>query len=408
VALLLAGCGGHSGASARPPTLAEVSALLARHGAAVTGHSGSKFLADVDASGAATDFRTRQSAEIAALAAVPLQSWSYQVSSPVTDGAALAAASKRFGAPATIVHLSLQYQLAGVDPEPSVHDLWWTFVRRGGSVFAAADDDLARTGGTSWRGPWDFGPVQVYRGAASLVLSHPGSGVNPAAIGAAADAAVRAVSGVIGTGWAQRVGVVVTSSATELDALGGDSAVTDISAVTVFDLAPGADGAPTGARVLLDPASVARLTPTGLATVLRHEITHIATAAATTINSPRWLVEGLAEYVANLGDRRPPTTIAAELRREVVAGTVPAALPTDAEFAAGAARAAQAYEESWLACRLIAARAGTAGLLRLYRTVGASAAPGDGPVTTGMRAVLHESVAQFVAQWRAYLTRTLR
>jgi hypothetical protein len=407
-ALVLAGCGGHGSSTPQPPTIAEVTALLARHATAMTEHSSAKFLGDVDRSNAASDFRGRQSAQLSALAAVPLQSWSYQVEAPVTDGAATAAAAKRFGAPATIVQLSLRYQLSGVDPQPSAHDLWWTFVRRGGSVYAAADDDLARTGGTSWRGPWDFGPLQVHRGVASLVLSHPDAGVDAAALAATADAAVRAVSSVVGTGWARRVAVLVSSSATELDALGGDSSLRDISAITVFDPAPGSDGAPTGARVLVDPAAVARLTPAGRSTVLRHEITHIAVAAATTINQPRWLIEGLAEYVANLGDARPPTTIAAELHREVAGGTVPAALPTDGQFSAGSPRAAQVYEESWLACRLIAEHVGTTGLLRLYRTVGATAAAGDGPVSAGFRDVLHESLAQFVTQWRAYLIKLLR
>ena len=44
-----------------------------------------------------------------------------------------------------------------------------------------------------------------------------------------------------------------------------------------------------------------QLTAVGEQIVLRHEITHLATAADTADITPRWLVEGFAEYVANLG-----------------------------------------------------------------------------------------------------------
>jgi hypothetical protein len=379
-----------------------VTAVLARHAAAVRHHSSAEFLADVDSAGAAAGFRHRQRAQIADLATVPLRSWSYSVSAPVTDRAALAASTKHLGAPARIVHLTLSYALTGLDPQPSSHDLWWTFVRRHGHVVIAADDDMAQLGGVSWTGPWDYGPVVAVRGSAGLVLGHPSDAARLPRVAAAVDAAVPAVTAVWGTHWARRVAVLVSASSPELTALAGTgTTLTDISALAVFDAAD------PDARLVLNSGALAALTPVGLGIVLRHEITHIASATDTGASMPRWLVEGFADYVANLTSGQPVRDVARELRADLVRGVRPAALPADAAFAPGGARLAQTYEQAWLACRLVAARAGPGGLVRLYRMVGASSDAPAVAVAAAVRAVLHESVAAFTGQWRAYLDEQL-
>jgi hypothetical protein len=405
-ACLLAACGGSAGKpAAGAPTLAQVSALLARHSAAVLAHSAADFLADVDTASAAADFRQRQQGQIANLARVPLQSWRYAVSSPVTEPAANAAAAKRLGTQVLIVRVSLSYALKFVDPQPSAHDLWWTFVQRHGRVYLAGDADMAELGGASWTGPWDYGPLVAARGTSSLVLGHPQDAARLPRLAAAVDAAVPVVTGVWGTGWARQVAVLVPASDAELTALvGSGSALTDISAVAVFDAPDPAQGSRTGQRLVLNPRAVAGLTPAGLRVVLQHEITHLASAAATGQAAPRWLVEGLAEYVGNLGSAQPVPNAASELRKEVAGGTLPAALPSDEEFAPGGTRLPQVYEEAWLACRLIAARAGQAGLVRIYRLVGASPDVSVTAVAAALRQVLHVSTAVFTAQWRDYLT----
>ena len=104
---------------------------------------------------------------------------------------------------------------------------------------------------------------------------------------------------------------------------------------------------------------------------------------------------------------RRQAVAAAELRRDVLAGDVPAALPADSAFAAGAPGRAQAYEQAWLACRLLAARAGVVGLARFYRAVGTAVAPAAQAVATALHAAVGLSLAAFTAQWRAYLIREL-
>jgi hypothetical protein len=385
-----------------PPSPAQITALLVRHATAVRTHSSSRFLADIDPSGAASAFRRAQSAEIADIGAVPLQSWTYRIGSIVDDPAATAVQSARYGAPARIVDVQLSYAFSGVDPVATVHELYWTFVSQHGHTYLAGDDALARAGGVSYVGPWDFGPVIAAHGRSSLVLGHPAQRAQLAALAATADAAIPVVTGVWGSDWVRRVTVFVPSSTAELTGLVG-SAAPDVSADTVFDTDDPVNGTRYGQRIVLNPAVLPRLTPVGRRIVVQHEIAHVASGIDTTAASPRWLIEGFAEYVGNLGSGQRVPTAAAELARQVARGELPSALPVDADFANGAAELPPVYEQSWLACRLIAERAGPAGLVRLYRLVGASADGPDAAVQHAVQSVLHESLAGFLVQWRRYL-----
>jgi len=182
---------------------------------------------------------------------------------------------------------------------------------------------------------------------------------------------------------------------------------------------PGATPSTTGGRLLVDLDVYRRLTIDGRRIVLRHELTHLATAAQTPAGMPVWLVEGFAEEVghegvvvcggdfrplaagpgcpagptapaaagvpvagraaagspAALAAGRPALTVdraAAELATETRAGQVPAQLPVDSAFDGSDGRLAQTYQEAWLACRLLAERLGLAGLAHFYRDVGAT------------------------------------
>lgn len=418
--LAVAGCSGASTAAATPygsgrgaPTLAQVTALLNRHARAVLEHAAPKFLADVDPGHAAEAFRAQQGVAATALAAVPLQVWSYTVSAPVTDLGTVRAAAAQYGAPATIVHLTLSYAFEAVDPAPVTHDLWWTFVQRKGHVYVAGDSNMAGLGGQSWRGPWDFGAIAVHRGTNSLVLGHPVNSGSLDAISSQVDAAVSAVAAVWGTDWNRQVAVIVPASAAEFAALGASTAPgsagtapsgADISAETIFETSAGVDSA---GRVLMNPVALDALTDIGRQIVLRHEITHVATIASTPIGTPTWLVEGFAEYVGNLDSGQSVATAASELRAAVRRGQLPTALPSESDFGA-AGHSGAVYEQAWLACRLIAAKAGQAGLVHFYRLVGASLQPAAAAVASALRTVLRETPAVFTAQWIAYLRAALR
>ena len=381
------------------PSVAAVQAMLDRHGADVTRRDRRAFLADIDGSGPAVPYRAAQSAMFDNLADVPLTAWSYQVSVPVTGGSELHDAAARYHAPVLIARIALGYQLRGIDPAPTTHDVWLTFVRRSGKVRIVSDSDLTDQGGQSWHGPWDFGPVSAYRGAACLILAHSTYATRLPELAAAVDAAAHAVTDVWGAGWARQVAVFVPDTQDELQAVLGGPAGPDLAAQALGD----STNPHTGLRVVLDPDGQTRLSAAGLRIVLRHEITHLAAWSVTSDVMPTWLVEGFADYVGNLDSGQPVTVAATELRGLVRAGQVPAALPTTNDFANGGAQLPQIYEQAWLACRLIAALAGTAGLVRVYRAVAASTGTPVGALDSALRTVVHMTSAQFTARWRQYL-----
>ena len=407
VALFVAlpGCGASSPAPSQgaAPRIADVGQLLARHARAVRARSARDYLADVDPSAAAAPFRAQESGDIANLAQVPLARWSYLIDSTVHDPAVLAASRRRFGTTTLILQVTLSYALRYVDPQPSKHALWLTFVRRHGRTYLATDDDLATVGSPSWAGAWRFGPLAAARGDSTLALGPQRERARLPALAAAVDAAVPAVTAVWGRNWSRRVAVILSASPQEFAALTrAGTAIGDESAAAVTDGVDAA-GQPYGQRLVLAPGALAELSTVGLGIVLRHEITHLATAASTAQPTPRWLVEGFADYVGNLSSGQSVAAAAPELRAVVIAGRVPQQLPSDIAFTASGSALARAYELSWLGCRLIAAKAGQAALVRFYRAVGTATSSSSEAIATALHAVLHESLATFTSQWRAYL-----
>ena len=52
---------------------------------------------------------------------------------------------------------------------------------------------------------------------------------------------------------------------------------------------------------------------------------------------------------------------------------------------------------------MIATRVGQEGLLRFYRLVGSTPGDGDQAVAAALRSILHETIAEFTTQWKAYV-----
>jgi hypothetical protein len=376
--------------------------LLAAQARAVIGHDAARLRTVLDPSAAARRFRTEQLGELANLRAVPLAGWGYTVIGQIRDRAAERAATLRYRAPVLLLHVTLGYRLRGVDALPSRHDLYLSFVARDRHTYLAGDDALATEGMTSWTGPWHYGPLAVAKGHRTLVVGPQASQRALPGLASAADAAVTAVTAVWGTGWTQRVAVVVPASTAEFDSLTG-TAARDVSAAALTEGVDAASGEPYGQRLVLDPSELPRLTAAGRAIVMRHEVTHLAAAPDTADITPRWLVEGFADYVAERGIDEPVRRTAAELHAAVAAGRVPQVLPQDSAFDATGTALAGVYEQSWLACRLIAERVGVSGLVRFYRDVGTALEPQAQAVADAFGRVLHETQGAFTAQWRAYL-----
>lgn len=199
----------------------------------------------------------------------------------------------------------------------------------------------------------------------SVVLDNrggPGGAELLVRVAADIGAAVEAVEAFWGTDWSHRIEVTATGSERQFAALaggvadGGDvSQWADVAAVAVAERVDPERRSAIGQRIVFAPGAEAMTTP-ALRIVLTHELFHYAARADTAVDAPRWLTEGVADFVARPG--RAPAQAAATR----------AALPSDADLAAPGPRRAQAYDRAWEFAQFVAARFGTDKLRELYLT----------------------------------------
>ena len=123
--------------------------------------------------------------------------------------------------------------------------------------------------------------------------------------------------------------------------------------------------------------------------------------------SARLPVMGIATIIALGAITMSPAPAAATQPGPDVQPT-PATLPADTAFSAGGAGLASAYEQAWLACRLIAQLGGQDGLVRFYRTAAGAVLPVADAVATGLRDATGLTLSAFTARWRSYLDSELR
>ena len=386
---------------------AAVRDLLQRRGAAVLARDLDAFLADLDP--AAVDLRRRQSELFAALAEVPLGTWQYVLDdrSAEPDDRRL---DEEYGAGSWWApDVVLQHAIAGYDTRPTLDPQHLTFVERDGRWLLAADDDFAAVGRDTTRLLWDLGPVVAERRDEVLVLGRPGDRSLLRDVARQAAQAVPRVSRVWGEQWRRGLVVVVPGSAQEMDRLlDGDGDLSRIAAVATAELTGGAEFDPAGDRVLVNPGTFPGLGGLGRQVVLTHEVTHVASRAATGPGVPSWLAEGLADHVAYLDVDLPLAVSARELRADVRAGAVPEALPTTEDFDGGNPALPQAYEQAWLAVRMLVDRYGQGQFLRFYRATGAlRGLPPEQAVEQTLQSVLGTTTAQVTADWQALLRREL-
>jgi hypothetical protein len=389
-----------SGKGAAP--VAALRALLQRRADAVLHHNRTQWLSTVDPHAHA--FRRQQATVFDNIRQVPIASWHYSFdpTRPQLPYRTTARYHARVWAPATF---ALHYRLRGFDRRPTNLAQYPTFVRRGSSWYLASLSDFIDEGMTSARELWDFGPVVVMRQPDVLVMGHPGSELTMQTVAAQISAAIPRVSAVWRYPWPRRVVALVPNTQKELGQVVGDFGDLDhIAAVATAEVqAHTGRPDPVGERVGINPRNWPQLSDLGRQIVLTHELTHIASRAWTGAATPTWLAEGLADYVGYLDSGVPTSFAAQELGGDIRAGHVPHELPPDEQFDGASKRLAQAYEEAWLACRMIAERWGTAALTRFYRVVGRSSDPSAVAVSTSMLRVLHIPGDRFVREWRAYL-----
>ena len=379
---------------------AAIAAVLHRRAQAVLAHDQGAFLATADPSRPA--FVARERTEYANLVALGLSSFTLDPDPahgyplPATAGGAAGLTG-----PPRAVAVTVRYAVAGLDDAPVAEPWVPVFgLRQGHWVLL---DEV--TGGTVPAGvgglPWQTGPIAVKRTPHIVAVV---SADDEQLAGHLLDLAEQGLSRALAvrpTGWPGRVLVTAVTDSTVFRAYFRDDPehVRQVAAIAVstFDAVPtwSSRAAYVTTRVLFNPDTFGD----GDAELLHtftHEFTHAAMGALTAANTPSWLIEGIAEYVAYLGDGAGDGTATRLLSRV----DLPATLPADAGFY----DSADNYTLSWLACRLIARTYGQARLLALYQRFH----DGTDDQATALQAVLGVSQASFTTAWLAYLRQLQR
>ena len=200
--------------------------------------------------------------------------------------------------------------------------------------------------------------------------------------------AVARVEGFWGTDWSHDIVVVATASDEQFAAAAGaPGAARDTAAVTVADTVDPARHQAGGQRIVLAPGAD-RMSAGSLRIVLAHELFHYASRSATATDAPRWMTEGVADFVA-----RPPAAVP-------TGQPLPAALPSDAEFTSVGPQLSAAYDRAWLFARFVADRYGVDALRTLYQR---ACGPGHLDPGAAMRAVLGADPDELLVSWRHWL-----
>jgi hypothetical protein len=201
--------------------------------------------------------------------------------------------------------------------------------------------------------------------------------------------AVDAVTSFWGDDWPREIVVVTTATDSDFAAQTGEPTRnwTGVAAVAVADEVDVSRGNAWGRRIVFAPGASA-MNATALRIVLRHELFHYAARAETAIDAPRWLIEGVADFVSR------PTTLPP--------ATVTAQLPSDAELDAPGQQGSTAYDEAWWFARFVGDAYGVPVLRRLYlRACGF----GHPDAQTAVYDVLGAPLADVLQRWHHWLQR---
>lgn len=194
-----------------------------------------------------------------------------------------------------------------------------------------------------------------------------------------------------GTDWPRDITVVAASSQWQFEAeAGGGPAAqwADIAAVAVADRVDPGQRTAVGQRIVFAPGA-ADMSEPALRIVLSHELFHYATRAETALDAPRWLTEGVADYVAR------PHTVLPQL------APLPTALPSDADLVAPGMLRSLAYDRAWWFARFVADTHGAATLRALYRS---ACGVDHVDLPTAVHDVLDTDMAGVLAGWQQWLT----
>ncbi|HEX3548617.1 MAG TPA: peptidase [Mycobacterium sp.] len=193
-----------------------------------------------------------------------------------------------------------------------------------------------------------------------------------ARIAAQMDDAADAVTAFWGRDWRREILIVAAGSDAQFGTLAGGGA--DTAATT------------TSERIMFAPGA-AGMSDAALRIVLRHELFHYASRADTAADAPRWLTEGVADFVGRPPAPRPEN--AAQMAR----------LPTDADL--DGPQRSLAYDQAWWFSRFVAQEYGAPTLRALYLR---ACRPGHPDAATAVRDTLGADLDAVLTRWRQWLS----
>lgn len=209
-------------------------------------------------------------------------------------------------------------------------------------------------------------------------------------VAAGMGAAIASVEAFWGVDWTREISVVAAGTDEEFRAAAGGGPASqwdDIAAVTVADRIDPVRRVALGERIVFAPGA-ANMSATSLRIVLAHELFHYAARADTVADAPRWLAEGVADFVG-----RPPTPVPADT-------WLPEALPSDGDLDAPGVRRSLAYDRVWWFARFVADTFGAPKLRDLYL---ASCGVRHADVAAAVQDVLGTSPAGLLTRWHQWL-----
>ncbi len=275
--------------------------------------------------------------------------------------------------------------------------IWLSFAPDGDRVLFIGDTDAPAAEQPEARPIWLDARVQV-EGVDGVVVVGAGPAIRPwLARGRSAAAAVRSQLRGLAT---PRSGPLVIEVPATRQAFERSLGVADDSYARIAAVAwPRGSAHDSAVHVVINPQVVAGLTAEGIAVLLAHETTHVATRSVHAA-APTWLIEGFADYIAYAAYPAAAEAALAPLRTRIAGGWGPGALPSETDFRASGAELDLAYAQSWSICRFLAQRYGAARLERFYRVVS-----GGTSVAQALRSEFGLSTEGLVQAWGQDLRR---
>jgi hypothetical protein len=340
-------------------------ALLDRLEKAVKAKDKAAFLAEVDQSDPA--LVKREQLLYDNLTKIPFAEFQYELGPWRSDLQRFLSAQVRqkYHQAAHVGTVTIRYRIQGIDSAAVTTPWLPIFVYRDGrwEIGGQASDKNAPYGANGQA--WDAaGPIVVQRSKRVVAVLSADDAERGSYLLDLAEHGLDRVARTRPNGWDGKVFVTAVQDTRIFDTYFADSPerVARVAAIAVpyySEVPDWANYEPTYAatRIVFNPQELSAQ-PDELAHDLAHEFTHAAMGPVTRGTTPRWLVEGFAEYAAYNGIDVPKSFI----QRDLGDLDVSKGLPSDDEFYAESRN----YVGAWLACRYIATQYGPDKLIALY------------------------------------------